>query len=94
MDLLTHGLLGAGLAQTFARTQETRLATGIGFLSGLMADADYFIHSSNDPLLNIEFHRHFTHSLFFIPFGALIATILLWPFLRKRIAFSRLYYPS
>jgi len=91
MDLLTHGLLGAGLAQSSARTHEARLAAGIGFFSGLIADADYLIHSSNDPLLNVEFHRHFTHSIFFIPIGALIAAILLWPFLRKRITFSRLY---
>ncbi|MCB1986191.1 MAG: metal-dependent hydrolase, partial [Nitrosomonas sp.] len=41
--------------------------------------------------LNIEFHRHFTHSIFFVPFGALIAAIVLWPFLRKHLPFARIY---
>jgi inner membrane protein len=91
MDLLTQGLLGATMAQSGAKQQETRLATGIGFFAGIVADADILIQSSNDPLLNIEFHRHFTHSLFFVPLGALIAALLLWPFLRKRLPFPRLY---
>ena len=91
MDLLTQGLLGSAMAQSGAQQKEVRLATGIGFFSGLLADADILIQSSNDPLLNIEFHRHFTHSLFFVPFGALIAALLLWPFVRKRLAFRRIY---
>ena len=92
MDLLTQGLLGATMAQSGAKQQETRLATGIGFFAGIVADLDILIQSSNDPLLNIEFHRHFTHSLFFVPLGALIAALLLWPFLRKRLPFARLYW--
>lgn len=92
MDLLTQGLLGAAMAQSGAKQHETRIATGIGFFSGLLADADFLIQSSNDPLLNIEFHRHFTHSIFFVPFGALIAALLLWPFIRKRLAFRKIYF--
>ncbi|ALQ50837.1 metal-dependent hydrolase [Nitrosomonas ureae] len=91
MDLITQGLLGATMAQSGAKQQETRMATGIGFLAGIAADADILIQSENDPLLNIEFHRHFTHSLFFVPLGALIVALLLWPFLRQRLAFARLY---
>lgn len=91
MDILTQGLLGAVLAQTCARQHETRIATGVGFASGLLADADVLIQSSNDPLLTLEFHRHFTHSLFFIPIGALIAALILWPLVRKRLPFGRLY---
>ncbi len=91
MDLLTQGLLGASMAQSGSKQNETRIATGIGFFAGIIADADILIQSENDPLLNIEFHRHFTHSLFFVPFGALIAALLLWPFLRKRLPFARLY---
>lgn len=94
MDILTQGLLGAVLAQSVAKKEETKLATVVGFIAGLIADADIFIYSSNDPLLNIEFHRHFTHSLFFIPFGAAIAMLLLWPFFRKRLILSRLYLYS
>src|SRR5690242_17240343 len=91
MDLLTQGLLGASLAQSGTRQNETRLATGVGFFAGLLADADILIQSVNDPLLTVEFHRHFTHSIFFVPFGSLIAALILWPFLRKRLSFSRLY---
>ncbi|MCP5275545.1 MAG: metal-dependent hydrolase [Burkholderiales bacterium] len=91
MDLLTQGLLGASMAQSGARHDETRIAAGVGFLAGVIADADILIQSENDPLLNIEFHRHFTHSIFFVPFGALIAAIVLWPFLRKHLPFARIY---
>lgn len=94
MDILTQGLLGGVLAQTVADKKETKLATIVGVLSGLIADADIFIYSSSDPLLNIEFHRHFTHSLFFIPFGALIAMAILWPFLHKKLSNRRLYLYS
>jgi len=92
LDIVTQGLLGAALAQAAANRQETRIATGIGFASALLADADTLIRSANDPLLNIEFHRHFTHSLIFIPLGGLIAALILWPFLRRQITFKRLYF--
>ena len=91
MDIVTQGLLGGAMALAGARRKEAKIAALIGFSSGLLADADVFIRSPNDPLLAIEFHRHFSHSLFFIPFGACIAALLLWPFLRKHIAFRRLY---
>jgi len=94
MDLLTQGLLGATLAQAGARPKEIRVATAIGFLSGLLADADALIKSSHDPLLTIEFHRHFSHALVFIPVGALIASLILWPLFRKHISFGRLYFFS
>jgi inner membrane protein len=91
MDVLTQGILGGVLAQSVAKKEETKLATFVGVFAGLIADADIFIASSSDPLLNIEFHRHFTHSIFFIPFGALIATLILWPFLHKKLSNQRLY---
>lgn len=91
MDILTQGLLGGVLAQSVARKEEIKLATLAGFFSGLLADADILIRSSSDPLLSIEYHRHFTHSLLFVPFGAAIALILLWPFLRQKISPGRLY---
>ncbi len=91
MDILTQGLLGGVLAQSGARPNETRLATAIGFAAGLLADADALIRSSSDPLLTIEYHRHFTHSLFFVPLGALIAALILWPFVRNHLPFARLY---
>lgn len=94
MDVLTQGIIGAASAQSVANKKEIRQATLIGFLSGLLADADVFIQSASDPMLVLEYHRHFTHSLFFIPFGALLACLVLWPFFRRRLSFRRLYLYS
>ena len=69
MDILTQGLVGGVLAQSLARKNERKIATLVGVVAGLLADADILIRSSSDPLLNIEYHRHFTHSLVFIPVG-------------------------
>ncbi|MDZ7754585.1 MAG: metal-dependent hydrolase [Gammaproteobacteria bacterium] len=91
MDILTQGLLGAVSAQAGARREEVRVAAGVGFGAALLADADALIRSSSDPLLYLEYHRHFTHSLFFVPAGALVAAVVLWPLLRRRLAFARLY---
>lgn len=91
MDLLTQGVLGAALAQSVSKQTETRQATGIGLFAGLAADADILIRSSQDPLLTIEFHRHFTHSIFFIPLGALIVASIVWLLLRHTMQFKRIY---
>ncbi|MBU62398.1 MAG: hydrolase [Opitutae bacterium] len=85
MDPFAQGLAGAALASTIIRNNEdTRVALVVGFLAGLAPDLDVFIHSSEDPLLRLEFHRQFTHSLFFIPLGGLLVAIFLWPFLRRK----------
>ncbi len=91
MDLLTQGLLGGALAASVAGEKQSRFAAGIGGLAAMLADADILIRSADDPLLNIEFHRHFTHALIFIPFGALFAAVILWPLLQRRIAFGAIY---
>ena len=91
MDILTQGLIGGVLAQAVARPQEKKIATLAGLFAGLLADADILIRSTDDPLLNIEYHRHFTHSLLFIPFGAAIAAVFLWPLLRRHLPLKRLY---
>lgn len=94
MDIVTQALLGATLAQSVARKSELKYAAVIGSLAGMLADADILIQSSSDSLLTIEYHRHFTHSLVFIPVGALLATLLLWPFFRKKLSRGRLYLYS
>ena len=91
MDIVTQGILGAALAQSAAKKEHIRLATIIGLVAGVIADADILIRSASDPLLSLEFHRHFTHSIFFIPVGAGIAFLLLWPFLRKKLPAAYLY---
>ena len=92
MDIVTQGLLGATMAQAAAKPEQTRLALLVGFCAPLLADADALIRSNNDPLLFLEYHRHFSHSLVFIPFGALLASLLLWPLLRTRLAFKQIYF--
>jgi inner membrane protein len=68
----------------------------IGFFSGMAADLDVLISSSTDPLLFLEFHRHFTHALVFIPIGALLCTLAFralfkrW-FKRNQLSFQRTY---
>lgn len=91
MDPLSQGVVGAVLAQSAAPKSHTRIATLVGAVAGMMADLDILIHSSTDPLLNLEYHRHFTHSLIFIPVGALVATFLFYPLLRRRAGFCTLY---
>lgn len=92
LDLLTQGLLGGAIALAAAKREESRLAATTGFAAALLADADVLIGTGDDPLMNIEFHRHFTHSLVFIPAGALIAALLLWPLLRKHLEPQRIYW--
>ena len=91
MDLLTQGLLGACTAATAADRKNIRQVVLIGFIAGLAADLDILISSPQDPLLNLEFHRHFTHSLFFVPVAAALLALVLWPVYRKQFAPSRLF---
>ncbi len=91
MDLLSHALLGAGAAIAIARPQEMRKAALVAAGAALLPDTDAFIRSTTDPLLYIEYHRAFTHALIFIPIGALLATMLLWPWLRRQLSFGRCY---
>ncbi|MDP2826494.1 MAG: metal-dependent hydrolase [Sulfuritalea sp.] len=100
MDIVTHAVMGAalaaGVASFRAGSEESalvrrRLAAGVGALAGLLPDADALIQSGGDALLVLDYHRHFTHALAFVPFGALIAALLLWPLLRRRVGFGSLY---
>lgn len=91
MDIITHSLMGAAVAQSAARPSQMRLATVIGMVAALLPDADVFIRSADDPLLNLEFHRQFTHALLFVPVGGLIVALLFWPFIRRHLGFGRTY---
>lgn len=91
MDILTQGLASAVIASSIAKPQQLRVAAAIGFFAGLLADADVLIQSSNDALLFLDFHRHFTHALLFVPVGGLIAATIAWPFARRRLDFASIY---
>jgi inner membrane protein len=93
MDPLTQGALGAAFAQagTRRRYEVVRDASIIGALAGMAPDLDVLIQSSSDPLLFLEYHRHFTHALAFIPIGALICAGVFYYFVRKRLHFQQVY---
>jgi len=99
MDPLTQGVVGTAASQLVSKRTEKVAAGVIGFASGMAADLDVLIKSSTDPLLFLEFHRHFTHALVFIPVGALICTLAFravfrrW-FNRNQVSFARTYLYS
>lgn len=87
MDPISQGALGAACGQCTSRSRRLMPATIAGCIAGMAADTDILIRSSTDPLLFLEFHRHFTHSLAFIPVGALLCAALLQRFMRERLRF-------
>lgn len=84
MDPVTQGVFGALFAQTSGQSKKLAKAAVIGAIAGMAPDLDVLIRSSEDSLLALEYHRHFTHSLLFIPFGGLICAIILHPLLGRR----------
>ena len=94
MDPISQGTVGAAFAQSTASKKNILSISLIGFLAGLAPDLDVLIKSSTDPILFLEYHRQFTHSLFFIPFGALIVALFLYPFFRKSISLKTVYLAS
>lgn len=91
MDPVTQGALGAACGQIVGRRQTIASATLAGCFAGMAADTDILINSSIDPLLFLEFHRHFTHSLIFIPVGALICAVAAHWLLRRHISFAQTF---
>lgn len=77
MDPVTQFALGAVAAQAAFGKQLGKRAWLIGGLAGAAADLDILLRSDSDPLFAIEMHRHFTHSLAFIPIGGTL-TALPW----------------
>lgn len=88
MDPITQGLLGAALPQSVGKKPHVIVAGGLGLLAAMTPDLDVLIRSSTDPLLFLQFHRQFTHSLLFIPFGSLLCALLLHPLFGKRYGLS------
>lgn len=91
MDPLSQGALGASLSQSASKDSKIVAAGVLGCLAGMAPDLDVLIRSSTDPLLVMEYHRQFTHSLIFIPAGALICALVLHGFVRRRLAFRESY---
>ncbi len=97
MDPLTQATLGAAAAAVVSRPNSVRRALLIGAAAGAAPDLDVFIISGEDPLLNLQYHRHFTHALIFAPvIGLLVAALFKglfymrnWPF-RELLLFATL----
>ncbi len=88
MDPLTQGALGAVLPQATSAPRYAASAGLLGFLAGMSADLDVLIRSSTDPLLFLEYHRQFSHSLVFIPVGGLICALVLHVLIGRRRGLS------
>jgi len=90
MDPFTQGVLGASLPQTisakWSRGYKYRVALAglLGMVGGMAADLDVLISSVTDPLFFLTYHRHFTHSLIFIPFGGFMVAVLMHWVLGRR----------
>lgn len=91
MDPLTHGLLGAACTQSLAKRNTIKIAGICGLLGAMAPDLDVLIRSAHDPLLAIEYHRHFTHSIFFAPIGGFLVAVLLYLLFRKKASFKLIY---
>lgn len=87
MDPITQGTIGAVLPQALGK-KNLGIVALLGFLSGMAPDLDIFIRSSTDPLLSLEYHRQFTHSIIFIPFGGLICAVFLFIVFKKISSFN------
>jgi membrane-bound metal-dependent hydrolase YbcI (DUF457 family) len=91
MDPISQGAVGAAFSQTAASRESLRAYAIFGCLAGMAPDLDVFIQSSTDPLLFLEYHRHFTHALVFIPVGALIVTSVLFRLFRHPLSWQQAY---
>ena len=94
MDPLSQGTVGAAFAQSIANKSNIIKIGIIGFLAGLAPDLDVLISSENDPILFLEYHRQFSHSLFFIPLGSLIVAIFTFPLFKKSMSLKTIYVAS
>ena len=91
MDPLSQGLLGASLAGAISKSKNLKKALFCGFVSGLAPDLDVFIKSSTDPLLSLQYHRHFSHSIFFSPVGSFLVSLFLFLIFKNKMSFKQIY---
>ena len=92
MDPVSHAALGASVGASGARGTAV-LAAGLAAAAAAMApDLDALIQSSSDPLLFLEYHRQFTHSLFVVPVAALFCAAVFHRFTRAHLTFAQNYF--
>lgn len=92
MDPVSQGAFGVALSLSYAKRKYFKYALIIGIIAGMAPDLDILISSDDDSLLALDFHRHFTHSLFFVPVGAFLVACFFWLlFFRKKLKFRYIY---
>lgn len=95
MDPISQACFGASLSQSVTHNKAKHFSIlAMGALSAMAPDLDVLIRSSDDPLLFLEYHRQFSHSLFFIPFGALLCAVVFYPFFKKNFSLAKIYLYS
>lgn len=75
MDPLTHCLLGAVTTQTFFGRRLGRLAPIVGAAAGLLPDIDRLLLLPASTVTAWTYQQQFTHTLWFIPLGGLLAML-------------------
>lgn len=95
MDPLSQGVVGVTVPQALLKKNQY-MGWGFlfSFLAGMAPDLDVVIRSSTDPLLFLEYHRQFTHSLAFIPIGGFICAVFFHFSFRYRMPFKLNYIYS
>lgn len=91
MDPITQSSLGALVPLASMNSKRLGLIALCGCLAGLAPDLDIFINSKTDPLLFLEYHRQFTHSLIFIPVGAFAVACFAHVVCFRRLKFKVTY---
>ena len=94
MDPISQAAIGATAAQSLSPKTGLKAALLAGAIGGTMPDLDVLIRSTDDPLLFLDYHRHFTHSLAFIPLGGVIAAAVARVVLRGRRSLKQLWAPA
>jgi len=95
MDPISQGVLGAALplsaSKGVVKTDQLKTLAWLGCIAGMAPDIDVLIQSPTDPILFLEYHRQFTHSLIFIPVGALICSLLFHRWYKSNLSFKQGY---
>lgn len=90
MDPFTQVSLGAAAAVAVSSRGQARWAVLIGGVAGGAPDLDVFIRSVSDPLLSLQYHRHFSHALLTAPLiGLCVALLFKLVMFRSKLPFRR-----
>ncbi len=92
MDPVSQGVLGATAALFVSDHKNLKRAGLTGAAAGMAPDLDILLQSPHDPLLALELHRQFTHSLLFIPIGGLVIALAFWLLFYRKHSFKPIYW--